>query len=134
MVLKVMRAARLPQNLQTSGGHVSPSFCSRSATRFSRASIFAGAARIGPHSDQRSKAFMTSSSNPTTTLHQRGLYREETAIAAVNVSCGGGRIGLLVQDAKGYAALLLGPDEAAHVASLLSDSVAKLTMPDTPAK
>ena len=74
---------------------------------------------------------MTSSSKPTTTLHKLGLYREDTAIAAVNVSCGGGSIGLLVQDAKGYAALQLGPDEAAHVAALLSDLVAKLRTSDS---
>ena len=74
---------------------------------------------------------MTSSSNPTTTLHHLGLHRQETAIAAVNVSCGGGSIGLLVQDAKGHAAIRLGPEEAAHIAMLLRESVAKLSVAST---
>jgi hypothetical protein len=68
---------------------------------------------------------MSSSPQAIATLHEGGLYREQSTIAAVNVSCGGGQVGLLVQDARGYAAIRLLPDEAAHVAALLSESVAK---------
>jgi len=70
------------------------------------------------------------SSNPqaNVSLHEGGLYREEAAIAAVNVSCGRSQIGLLVQDAKGYTAIQLEPDEAAHISVLLNASVAKLRL------
>ena len=73
------------------------------------------------------------SSNPYAIgdLHEGGLVRQQTAINAVNLSCGGGTVGLLVQDAKGYAAITLTAEEAAHIAGLLHDAVAKLQPSDS---
>lgn len=73
---------------------------------------------------------MTSNPQAISTLHESGLYREQAAIVAVYVSCGNdGRVGLPVQDAKGCAAILMMLDEAAHVAALLRELVAKLQDP-----
>src|SRR5262245_17214051 len=124
-------AARSPQKRQTFGGYLPPSLASSSATRFSSSSTRPGAARMRFPSSQRSKSFMTSSSKLTTDLHHLGLSRQTTSIAAVNVSCGAGSVGLLVQDAKGYAAVQLNAEEAAHIAGLLRDSVARLQPSDS---
>ena len=68
-----------------------------------------------------------SSSKDRANLHDGGIFYTVEQTASVNISVGkDGKIGLLVDNGSGYAAVQLRVDEARHIATLISDVCASL--------
>ena len=111
-------AARAPQNLQTSAGHLSPSFSSSSATRFSSVSSLSGASFIRRQRGNLSRMVRTLSS---AAISSPPVVKVQALNGTVQLSCSADTtIGLLLERGSLWCGLLLSPDAAEQLAELLA--------------